>query len=194
MEAKIERIASGGVTSPEGFYAGATYAGIKKKRDNVLDLAILRSQVPCVTAALFTKNRIKAAPIVLSQQRVPSEKVVAVVVNSGCANAFTGGGGLADAAEMAQLAAENVGASSDQVMVTSTGVIGQRLPMELIKAGIGRIATSRGGGAEMARAIMTTDTVPKEVAVAVSVGDMEFSIGGSAKGSGMIHPDMATLP
>jgi len=193
MEVKIELIASGGITSPDGFYAGAAYAGIKKKEDNVLDLAILRSQSPCVAAALFTTNRIKAAPIVLSQQRVPSKKVAAVVANSGCANAFTGEGGLADAAEMARLAAENIGASAEQVLVASTGVIGQRLPMELIKAGMGRIATSRGGGGEMARAIMTTDTVPKEVAMAVSVGDMEFVIGGVAKGSGMIHPDMATL-
>ncbi len=193
MEAEIEFIASGGVISPKGFYAGATYAGIKKKGDNVLDLGVLYSQAPCATAALFTKNRIKAAPVVFSQRRLPSDKVVAVVVNSGCANAFTGEGGLADAAEMARLAAENIGASPEQVVVASTGVIGQRLPMELIKAGMGRITASENGGGELARAIMTTDTVPKEVAVAVSVGDMEFAIGGVAKGSGMIHPDLATL-
>ena len=193
MEAEIELVASGGITSPKGFYAGATYAGIKKKGDNVLDLGVLYSQAPCATAALFTKNRIKAAPVVFSQQRVPSEKVVAVVVNSGCANAFTGEQGLADAAEMARLAAENIGVSPEQVVVASTGVIGQRLPMELIRAGIERIIPSQDGGSELARAIMTTDTVPKEEAAAVNIGDMEFAIGGVAKGSGMIHPDLATL-
>ena len=193
MEAEIELVASGGITSPKGFYAGATYVGIKKKGDNVLDLGVLFSQAPCATAALFTKNRIKAAPVVFSQQRVPSEKVVAVVANSGCANAFTGEQGLADAAEMAQWTAGNIGVSPEQVVVASTGVIGQRLPMELIRAGIERIIASEDGGGELARAIMTTDTVPKEAAVAVNVGGMEFAIGGVAKGSGMIHPDLATL-
>ena len=193
MEAEIELVASGGITSPKGFYAGATYVGIKKKGDNVLDLGVLYSQAPCATAALFTKNRIKAAPVVFSQQRVPSEKVVAVVANSGCANAFTGEQGLADAAEMARLAAGNIGVLPEQVLVASTGVIGQRLPMELIRDGIGRIIPSQEGGSELARAIMTTDTVPKEAAVAVNVGGMEFAIGGVAKGSGMIHPDLATL-
>jgi glutamate N-acetyltransferase/amino-acid N-acetyltransferase len=193
VEAEIELVASGGITSPKGFYAGATYVGIKKKGDNVLDLGVLYSQAPCATAALFTKNRIKAAPVVFSQQRVPSEKVVAVVANSGCANAFTGEQGLADAAEMARRTAGNIGVLPEQVLVASTGVIGQRLPMELIRAGIERIIPSQEGGSELARAIMTTDTVPKESAVAVSVGGMEFAIGGVAKGSGMIHPDLATL-
>jgi glutamate N-acetyltransferase/amino-acid N-acetyltransferase len=193
VEAEIELVASGGITSPKGFYAGATYVGIKKKGDNVLDLGVLYSQAPCATAALFTKNRIKAAPVVFSQQRVPSEKVVAVVANSGCANAFTGEQGLADAAEMARRTAGNIGVLPEQVLVASTGVIGQRLPMELIRAGIERITASEDGGGELARAIMTTDTVPKEAAVAVNVGGMEFTIGGVAKGSGMIHPDLATL-
>ncbi len=193
MEAEIELVASGGITSPKGFYAGATYVGIKKKGDNVLDLGVLYSQAPCAAAALFTKNRIKAAPVIFSQQRMPSEKVVAVVANSGCANAFTGEQGLADAAEMARLAAGNIGVLPEQVLVASTGVIGQRLPMELIRDGIGRIIPSQEGGSELARAIMTTDTVPKEAVVAVSVGGMEFAIGGVAKGSGMIHPDLATL-
>ena len=193
MEAKIEFIASGDVASPEGFCAGAVCAGIK--RGDALDLGILFSEAPCVVAALFTTNRIKAAPVVLSQQRLQSGRAVAVavVVNSGCANAFTGEHGLADAAEMAQLAADNVGVSPEDVLVASTGVIGQRLPMELIETGIEKITTSKGGGGKLARAMMTTDTVPKEAAVAVSVGDTEFAIGGVAKGSGMIHPDLATL-
>ncbi len=191
MEAKIKFMASGDVASPEGFCAGAACAGIK--RGDALDLGILFSEAPCAVAALFTTNRIKAAPVVLSQQRVQSGRAVAVVVNSGCANAFTGEHGLADAAEMAQLAADNVGVSPEDVLVASTGVIGQRLPMELIKAGIAQVTVSRDGGGKLARAMMTTDTVPKEAAVAVSVGDTEFTIGGVAKGSGMIHPDLATL-
>ena len=193
METKIEFIPEGSVTSPEGFRAGATYAGIKKKTKGSLDLAIFFSEAPCVAAALFTTNRIKAAPVVLSQQRLREGRAVAVVVNSGCANACTGEQGLADAAEMADLAARGMGISPEDILVASTGVIGQRLPMKRIRDGIGKIFLSRDGGHELARAIMTTDTVPKEVAVAVRVGDSEFAVGGVAKGSGMIHPDLATL-
>ena len=193
MEAKIEFIAEGGVTSPQGFHAGATYAGIKKETDNTLDLGILFSEALCKAAALFTTNRIKAAPIVLCQQRLQSGRAVAIVVNSGCANAFTGEQGLSDAIEMAELAAWDMGLSLEDVLVASTGMIGQPLPMELIRSGIGQIVLSREGGHELARAMMTTDTVPKEAAVAVRVGDSEFAIGGTAKGSGMIHPNLATL-
>ncbi|MBA7610810.1 Arginine biosynthesis bifunctional protein ArgJ [subsurface metagenome] len=191
MEARIEFIASGGVTSAQGFNAGATAAGIKKK--DALDLGLLFSEAPCAAAALFTTNRIKAAPVVLSQQRLKSGRAVAVVVNSGCANACTGEQGLRDAAEMAELAAEGVGVSPEEVLVVSTGVIGLPLPMELIRAGIGQVILSGDGGHELARAIMTTDTLPKETAVAVSVDGSEFIIGGVAKGSGMIHPNLATL-
>ena len=193
MEAKIEFSPRGGVTSPEGFHAGATYAGIKKKAEDSLDLGILFSEAPCVAAALFTTNRIKAAPIVLSQERLREGRAVAVAVNSGCANACTGEQGLADAAEMADLAARGMGISPEDVLVASTGVIGQRLPMKRIRDGISQIILSREGGHELARAMMTTDTVPKEVAIAVKVGESEFTVGGVAKGSGMIHPDLATL-
>ena len=193
MEAKIEFIASGNVTSPRGFHAGATYAGIKRKADDVLDLGILFSETPCAATALFTTNRIKAAPVVLSQQCLQSGRASAVVVNSGCANAFTGEQGLAEAAEMAELAGENIGVSPEDVLVASTGVIGQRLPMELIKTGIKQVVLDMDGGRKLARAMMTTDTVPKEAAIAVRVGDSEFIIGGVAKGAGMIHPNLATL-
>ncbi|TET16906.1 MAG: bifunctional glutamate N-acetyltransferase/amino-acid acetyltransferase ArgJ [Dehalococcoidia bacterium] len=193
MEGEIEFIASGNVTSPRGFHAGATYAGIKRKASDVLDLGILFSEASCVATALFTTNRIKAAPVVLSQQCLQSGRALAVVVNSGCANAFTGEQGLADAAEMAELAAKNIGVSPEDVLVASTGVIGQQLPMELIKAGIKQVVLAVDGGRKLARAMMTTDTVPKQTAVAVRVGDSEFTIGGVAKGSGMIHPNLATL-
>ncbi len=187
----IDFIASGTITSPRGFHAGATDAGIKEKAKGSLDLGILFSEAPCVATALFTTNKIKAASVVLCQQRLKSGRAVVVVVNSGCANAFTGERGLADAAEMADLAARGSGISPEDVLVASTGVIGQPLPMELIRAGVEQIALSRDGGHDLAKAIMTTDTVPKEVAV--RVGDGEFTIGGIAKGSGMIHPQLATL-
>ena len=193
MDAQIEFISEGGITSPQGFHAGATYAGIKQKIKGGLDLGGLFSEGQCAAAGLFTTNRIKAAPVVLDQERLYDGKAVAVVVNSGCANACTGEQGLADAVEMTELAAKSIGVSSDDVLVASTGVIGRHLPMECIRTGMAHIVLSRDGGHKLAKAIMTTDTVPKEVAVASRVGDSEFVIGGVAKGSGMIHPDLATL-
>jgi len=191
MEAKIEFIPEGAITSPKGFQAGATCAGIKKEAKHGLDLGILFSEAPCVATALFTTNRVKAAPIVLCQERLQGGRAVAVVVNSGCANAFTGEQGLRDAVEMAGLAAERIGVSPEDVLVASTGVIGQELPMKLIRAGLGQIVLSTEGGHSLVKAMMTTDTVPKEVAA--RVGDSEFIIGGIAKGSGMIHPELATM-
>jgi len=191
METKIEFIPEGTVTSPKGFRAGATFAGIKKDAEHSLDLGILFSEAPCVAAALFTTNKIRAAPVVLSQERLQSGRAVAVVVNSGCANAVTGEAGLRDAVEMADLAARGIGVSPEDVLVASTGVIGQELPMKLIRASIGQIILSPEGGHSLVKAMMTTDTVPKEVAV--RAGDSGFIIGGVAKGSGMIHPNLATM-
>jgi len=193
MEAEIKTIPQGTVTSPEGFFAGAVSAGINKQAAGKLDLAILFSETPCVAAALFTTSRLKAAPVVISQQRLEQGKAGAVVVNSGCANAFTGEEGLVHAAEMAGLAAEGIGILPEDVLVASTGVIGVPLPMKQIRASIEQIILSRDGGHELAKAIMTTDTLPKETAVKVRVGDSQFTIGGAAKGSGMVHPDLATL-
>ena len=193
MEAKIEFIPAGTITSPHGFLAGATYAGIKKGTEDALDLGILFSKVPCVATALFTTNKIKAAPVILSQKRLQSGRATAVVVNSGCANACTGEQGLSDAAEMADLAAENIGVSAEDILVASTGVIGQRLPMKLIRAGIKQVVLSADNNHKLARAIMTTDTLLKETAVAVRAGQNNFIIGGVAKGSGMMHPNLATL-
>ena len=189
MKTSLEVVSSGGVTTPRGFTAGATCAGIKKK--DVPDLCLLISEVPCAAAGLLTQNRVKAAPVIYCQQRLQAGKAQAIVVNSGCANACTGEPGLADAVEMAALAAGLIGASPDDVLVASTGVIGDRLPMERLRAGMGRIHLSPDGGGELARAIMTTDTVPKEIAV--SMGGNGTVIGGAAKGSGMIHPNMATM-
>lgn len=193
MAEKIEFIPSGTVTSPEGFFAGATYAGIKKGEAAALDLGVLFSEVPCQAAAVFTRNRIKAAPVVLTSRRLKKGQALAVVVNSGCANACTGKKGLKDAARMAELAAQGLGLLPGDVLVASTGVIGQRLPMRRVERSIVQIALSRDGGHELARAIMTTDTRPKEAAVTVGAGEARFVIGGVAKGSGMIHPDLGTL-
>jgi len=191
VDNSIDFVSSGTATSPRGFHAGAAYAGIKQQTEGALDLAILFSEVPCTAAAVITGNRVKAAPLLLCQQRLKNGKATAIVVNSGCANAFTGESGLADAAEMARSAAEAIGVAAEDVLVASTGVTGQPLPLQLIQDGIKQIALSPDGGHDLARAIMTTDTVPKEIAVRVN--NPAFTIGGAAKGSGMIHPDLATL-
>jgi len=187
----FDLIPSGSVTSASGFLAGAVHAGIKSKDD--LDLAILCSEVPCTVAGVFTTNQIKSAPVILSQRHIARRRAQAVVVNSGCANACVGEHGLADALEMANLAAARLGISPEEVLVASTGVIGVPLSMDKIRAGIPKIKPTRKGGHDFCRAIMTTDTRPKEMAVQVDLRGTQFTIGGVAKGAGMIHPNMATL-
>jgi glutamate N-acetyltransferase/amino-acid N-acetyltransferase len=189
METELDLIPSGGVTSPQGFLAGATSAGIKYADKRRLDLGILFSEVPCATAAVFTTNKVKAAPVLLDQKHLKKGTARAVVMNSGGANACTGEQGMAAALEMTALAARQVGVTPEDVLVASTGVIGVKLPMERIRKTIPGVVLTRDGGHDLARAIMTTDTVPKEAAV--KAGD--FTIGGMLKGSGMIHPDLATL-
>jgi glutamate N-acetyltransferase/amino-acid N-acetyltransferase len=191
MEAEFKSIISGTVTSPQGFLAGAVKAGIKSQEK--LDLAILCSEKPCVAAGVFTANAIKAAPVILSQKNLQAKKAQAVVVNSGCANACTGDSGMADAVEMAKLAANKLGLSTKHVLLASTGVIGVPLPMERIRAGIRQLALIKDGGHELARAMMTTDTFLKEIAISVESKPGGFTIGGVAKGAGMIHPNMATM-
>ncbi len=188
----IEPVPGGTVTSPRGFFAGATHAGVKKD-PSVLDLGLLYSEAPCALAILLTMNKVKSAPTLLNQERAKRRQAVAVIANSGCANASTGEQGMADAAEMAGLAAKAIGAEPEDVLVCSTGTIGKRLPMVSIREAVGRIALGADGGHDFARSIMTTDRVPKEIAVIVMDGDVTFTIGGVAKGSGMIHPNMATM-
>ncbi len=187
MNTDADFIPSGGITSPGGFLAGATGAGIKYT--GRLDLGILYSEAPGTAAALFTTNKVKAAPVILDMARLHLGKISAVVMNSGCANACTGQQGMKDALAMTEMTARHVGVAAESVLVASTGVIGTLLPMERIGEGIKKIDLSMEGGHDIARAIMTTDTVPKEVAV--KAGD--FTIGGMAKGAGMIHPDLATM-
>jgi len=187
----MKSIPGGTITSPGGFVAGATDAGLKTRGG--LDLGLLYSEAPCVAAGLFTINRIKAAPVLLCQEHIASRKAQAIVVNAGCANACTGEQGLEDAAEMASLAAKRLGLSPADVLVASTGVIGIRLPMELIGAGLEKVALSKEGGHQLAQAITTTDTLTKEIALSLDVGGKESIIAGIAKGAGMIHPDLATM-
>jgi glutamate N-acetyltransferase/amino-acid N-acetyltransferase len=189
MKKEPDFIPSGGVTSPQGFLAGATSAGIKYAGEHRLDLGILFSKTPCAAAAVFTTNKVKAAPVQLDQKRLRKGAARAVVMNSGGANACTGEQGMADAIEMTERAARHVGVAPEEVLAASTGVIGVLLPMERIRKAIPEIALSAEGGHDLARAIMTTDTVPKEAAVRAD----GFIIGGMLKGAGMIHPDLATL-
>jgi glutamate N-acetyltransferase/amino-acid N-acetyltransferase len=181
------------VTSPSGFLAGAAQAKLKTGGKSGLDLGLLYSEMPCVAAGTFTANKIKAAPVVLCQRHLANRRAQAIIVNSGCANACTGQQGLVNAAEMATLAAKRLGIAAEDVLVASTGVIGTSLPMELIRTGIEKIALSEKGGHELALSIMTTDTFPKEVAVELEIDHRKVTIGGVAKGAGMIHPDLATL-
>jgi glutamate N-acetyltransferase/amino-acid N-acetyltransferase len=184
-------IPSGTITSVQGFLAGAINAGMKTKDE--LDLAILYSEVPCTAAGVFTTNRIKSAPVILSQRHLTEKRAQAIVVNSGCANACVGEQGLADAWEMASLAAKKLDVLPEEVLVASTGVIGVSLPMDRVRAGIKEMELSREGGHSLARAMMTTDTKPKEGAVQVDEEGVKSSIAGVAKGAGMIHPDLATM-
>ena len=186
----------GGVTAAKGFEAASTAAGIKYK--DRTDMALVYSQVPCVAAGTFTTNVVKAAPVKWDQQVVKSgAKAQAVVVNSGIANACTGAEGFGYCKDTADAAAKALNISADGVLIGSTGVIGKQIPIDKLTAGIEALAGKKNdtleNGTEAAKAIMTTDTFPKELAVTIEVGGKTVTIGGMAKGSGMIHPNMCTM-
>lgn len=190
------KIIEGGVTAAAGFKAASTAAGIKYQERQ--DMALIYSEVPCRAAGTFTANIVKAAPVKWDQEIVRSSAwAQAVVVNAGIANACTGAEGYGYCHETAVRAAELLKIPEDSVLVASTGVIGMQLPMERIKAGITAMVPALGSdiesGTAAAKAIMTTDTVKKEVAVTVAIGGKTVTIGGMCKGSGMIHPDMCTM-
>lgn len=193
MAARFQLIPGGTVTTPAGFSAGAVHAGIKTRGDRILDLGILYSEVSCTAAGLLTTNKVKAAPVLVCQERLAGRKARAVVVNSGCANACTGDQGLADAQEMTSLVARKLSIPAAEVLVASTGVIGVPLPMARVRTGIERVVISRDGGHQLARAILTTDANPKQIAVSTRVNNTKITVGGIAKGAGMIYPNMATL-
>ena len=186
---------TGGVTAAYGFKAVGICAGIKK---NKKDMAMLVSDVPCVAAGTFTTNVVKAAPVKWDREIILSGKSVsAVVVNSGVANACTGEEGYGYCKDTAQLTAEILGVQTDNVLVASTGVIGRQLPMDKIKEGIKTMVpllrSTVEAGSMAAEAIMTTDTVKKEIAVTTCIDGKTVTIGGMCKGAGMIHPNMCTM-
>ncbi len=184
----IEIIPEGGVTTPKGFTAGGIHVGVRTDWTK-LDVGIVGSEVPCTTAAVYTSNQLKAAPLLVTREHLADNKAQAIVANSGCANAATGEAGEENALRMAALAAGKLGLDPEDVIVASTGVIGTQLPMDRIAEGIERVRLSPTGGEDFAIAIMTTDTVKKHIAVRCG----PWTIGAACKGVGMIHPNMATM-
>ncbi len=187
---------NGGVTAAAGFKAASTAAGIKYK--NRKDMALIYSEKPCRAAGTYTTNLVKAAPVKWDKEMVDHAPFIqAIVVNAGIANACTGKEGDTYCEETAKAAAKCLSIPSDSVLVASTGVIGMQLPMDRIKAGIEAMAPvldeSLESGTDAATAIMTTDTVKKEVAVQFTAGGKTITVGGMCKGSGMIHPNMCTM-
>ena len=191
----MEKI-KGGVTAAKGFEAAAAAAGIKYQ--DRADMALIYSEKPCKVAGTFTTNLVKAAPVKWDRSVVDSGiRSQAVIVNSGIANACTGEEGMNYCAETAKEAAKVLGVDEKGVLIGSTGVIGKQLPMDRVKEGIHKLAEAKKAdlesGTQAAQAVMTTDTKKKEVAVTVEIGDVTVTIGGMAKGSGMIHPNMCTM-
>jgi len=189
----MEWLKNGGVTSPLGFRAAGVACGIKS--GNKKDLALLVSEKDAKVGTAFTSNRIKAAPVKLSMQHSRRSRVRGIVINSGNANACTGLRGITDAQSMVDKTASVLGCKRTQVLVCSTGKIGEPLPIRKITKGIEKAAAKLSGtsGRAAARAIMTSDTRSKECAVTIDLGEGQITIGAMAKGAGMIHPDMATM-
>lgn len=193
---KMMEIIKGGVTAAKGFRAAAAAAGIKY--EGRTDMAMIYSEKPCKTAGTFTTNVVKAAPVKWDKTQIESGvKSQAVIINSGIANACTGPEGDQVCRETAEKAREVLGIEKEGVLIGSTGVIGMQIPMEKLKAGIQELSENLGEdavhGTQAAKAIMTTDTLEKEAAVCIEIGGKRVTIGGMAKGSGMIHPNMCTM-
>ncbi|MBO8158084.1 MAG: bifunctional glutamate N-acetyltransferase/amino-acid acetyltransferase ArgJ [Thermosyntropha sp.] len=187
------KIIDGSITAPKGFKAGAVCAGIKKKGKR--DIAVIYSEVKCSAAGVFTTNKVRAACVDFNREQLKDGFAQAVVVNSGNANACTGERGWQDTIKMAETAANLLNIDVKDVIVASTGVIGVFMPMDKVLDGISRAVQnlSAEGGADAALAILTTDLVTKEIAVEIELGGKPVRIGAIAKGSGMIHPNMATM-
>jgi len=186
---------AGGITAPQGFLANGLHAGIKKKKK---DLAMIASLKPAVVGAVFTTNTVKAAPVLWSQQVLNGGNTVyGIVVNSGNANACTGANGMIHARQMAEMASSCLQCQPEEVLVASTGVIGVPLPIDTLLTGLaqlgGNLEASQNSGTQAAEAILTTDTFTKEIAVQFELDGTMVTIGAMAKGSGMIHPNMATM-
>ena len=185
----------GGVTSAKGFRAAGVPAEIKYKGRN--DVALIVADEPCAAAAVFTTNKVAAAPVLYDRETVKNGRIQAILANSGCANACTGEEGLKDAMLSALVTAGELGIDPSLVLVASTGVIGRRLPMDRLLAGMkaakAALGTSADHGLAAEKAVMTTDTKPKQAAVVCTIGGRRVTVGGMSKGSGMIEPNMATM-
>lgn len=187
----------GGITAAKGYKACGVHAGIRKGKEKK-DMAMVYSEVPATCAGTFTRNKVKAAPVKWGQKIISEQECVqAIVINSGIANACTGVEGMENCEKMAEITANALGLSKEQVLVSSTGVIGNQLPMEVMEQGIvnmvPQLKNSRESAIMAAEAIMTTDTKKKEIAITFELGGKEVIIGGMCKGSGMIHPNMGTM-
>ena len=194
MAGPITHVDGGTITTARGFQAGGTYVGIKTFSEDKMDMGLLLSDTPCSVAGVFTKSSLVSPSVTVNRETLTAGGPVrGLVVNSGIANAGVGEQGYVDAKEMAAVAATGLGVKPEEVLVFSTGVIGVELPMTLIHKGVGEIELKDDGGNALARAMMTTDTRTKEAAVSVDVGGADVNICGVAKGSGMIHPNMATM-
>jgi glutamate N-acetyltransferase/amino-acid N-acetyltransferase len=197
MTAPVAQEARAGVCAPLGFRGGVAAAGIRGDGDEArTDIAVIRSDTPAAAAGVFTRNTVKAAPVVISQLTLRrGAPISAVVVNAGNANACTGAQGFRDALVMCTTAGDALDLDPSDVLVCSTGVIGRPMPMERVVRGIraASLAMSSAAGGDIARAIMTTDTLAKVASATFAAGGVTYTIGGTAKGAGMLHPDMATL-
>ncbi|NQW22226.1 MAG: bifunctional glutamate N-acetyltransferase/amino-acid acetyltransferase ArgJ [SAR202 cluster bacterium] len=194
MAGQITHVAGGTITTARGFKAGGTYAGIKTYSEDKMDVGMLLSDTPCTAAGVFTKSTLVSPSVTVNRETLAAGAPIrGLVVNSGIANAGVGEQGYIDAKAMAAVAAAGLGIKPEEVLVCSTGVIGVELPMTLIQKGVDQIELSDDGGNSLARAMMTTDTRTKEASVTINLGGIEINIGGVAKGSGMIHPNMATM-
>lgn len=185
------QVISGGVTAAQGFCAGATRCGIKESSQNA-DTAIIVSKVPCTAAAVYTQNRVQASPIHVTRAHLKNQKAQAVIVNSGNANACAPDG-MENAMREAQACAKFLNLPVEDIIVCSTGVIGQRLPITRIEENLHTLTLSADGSDAAANAIMTTDTVSKSFAVSFTIDGKTCHLGGICKGSGMIHPNMGTM-
>ena len=189
------KIIKGGVCAAKGFRAAGVPAEIKYKGRN--DVALVVADAPCAAAAVFTTNAVAAAPVLYDREVVRGGRIQAILANSGCANACTGAPGLADAKRSAEETAKTLGIDPKLVLVASTGVIGHRLPVDRLVAGMkaaaAQLAATPEAGLAAEKAVMTTDTKPKQAAVQVKIGGRTVTVGGMCKGSGMIEPNMATM-
>jgi glutamate N-acetyltransferase/amino-acid N-acetyltransferase len=193
MGEQIEFNSEGTVTSAKGYLAGGTFAGLKTPGEGVLDLGILVSESPASVAGTYSTNKILSPSVTVTKEKAADATARGVVANSGCANCAVGPQGFSDAKDLSALAAGHAEVDEDSMLVSSTGMIGVELPMALIRKAIPNVELTSEGGEAFARSIMTTDSRAKHASVSFQVDAATYTIGGAAKGVGMIHPNMATM-